>query len=424
MDSDFNISQSKDLFEEEMIEIGSSNRFIYYKTRRNGVLHFVKAISPAYIHDLITEQAFKKEFILGYGLNHPGLVRYYAYEDNKLYEEYIEGDTLRELIEKQDPRLENKEFLRDICVQILETLGYLHNSGIVHLDLKPENIMISSTGQQVKIIDLSSAKSAEYDCTPGFTEGYMAPEQMTGKVDVTTDLYQLGKIMEELALTAGKSGVWKKFVSKATANHPDNRFRSASEALTAITLRKQFPYKWINTFILILIFGGLISIVIKKPLNKEEKNTTVIIEAPIEESDTSIKNSEDVIPKKTSVSQLQETREADIERMLTEKIYEKLDNLYSEDVYPMYERMMEDTVYKNSMNHIFYEKYSLAFDKLQLYGEELANNYPKYKNFIEEKVIKSFEVKTGLMMQKLYPRVKTPDFIEEKSYITISNDSI
>ncbi|MDE6296556.1 MAG: protein kinase [Muribaculaceae bacterium] len=219
-------------------------RYIFFKTRRYGKLHFEKRVADRYLNDILTVEALRKEFEIGYGLEHQGIVKYLAYENNSIFEEYIDGCTLREMLDNRDKRLRSPGFLQQVCRQILNALEYLHRHDVVHLDLKPENVMVSNIGNVVKLIDLGSARNGAFDNTEGYTPGYMAPEQRGDfATDVRTDIYLVGKLMQELAEQAGATELWRPFVEKATNPTPDKRFADAPQVLAAIPIEKDEEVK-------------------------------------------------------------------------------------------------------------------------------------------------------------------------------------
>lgn len=414
MDSGFNIlNLTIASVAGELIEIGSSSRFRYYIMRRNGILHFVKKPTEAFEKDLITLEALRKEFILGYGLNHPNIARYYAFEDNGIIEEYIDGLTLRQLIDCKDSRLSQKGFLEKIAFQILDALRYLHEKGVLHLDLKPENVMISRMGDQIKIIDLNCSKSASYDSTPGFTEEYMAPEQLSGDINISTDIYLVGKIIEELAAASGNLKIWRKFIGKSLAHHPDNRFKSTEEAIKAIPFPRNSYRKWIISILFGLIVCGMLSVIIGYPnwnVELDETNQQATIEnqqSPLPE----MQSQDPTPPVEIIVQQSQKPStpplpslpsEEETEKMLTKKINKKLDELFSVKVTPLYEKMMADENYKNPTTmKEFIDAYTEQSFNIVAYGEELKTKYPDHASFIDEKVVKSFESRTSVMLIKL-----------------------
>lgn len=213
----------------------SSGRYLFFKERIHGRLHFVKTPLPELSADLRCREALAKEFELGYQLDHPGIVRYLRYDGVSVFEEYVDGLTLRAMIDQDDERLRSPRFVYHTCRAIFEALAYLHSHDILHLDLKPENVMITRVGSAVKIIDLDCARSAGRDATPGFTPGVEAPEQRAGgELGPYTDIYLAGGIAALLARHAGCSRRWARFVARATAPEPARRFASAAEALAAM----------------------------------------------------------------------------------------------------------------------------------------------------------------------------------------------
>ena len=119
--------------------------------------------------------------------------------------EYIEGQTLKELITNQ--KLPITE-VTDITTQICEGIQQAHEKGIIHRDIKSDNIMITKKGQ-VKIMDFGLAKLrvgangyspsiTKIGTTMG-TANYMSPEQAMGKeIDHRTDIWSLGVVMYEM----------------------------------------------------------------------------------------------------------------------------------------------------------------------------------------------------------------------------------
>lgn len=207
-----------------------------FRQRLYGRLHFVKRLRPEYAADPVCREALHKEFLVGYGLEHPAIVKYLRYDNGAIYQEYIDGETLRALIDGHDHRLASHAFVREIGRQLFEALDYLHSNGILHLDIKPENIMLTRVGQTVKIIDLGACLTAMYDTTPGFTPAYRAPEALTGKSpSPDSDIFQAGLVIQELLQAGGRMPrCWRRFISRATASDPALRFTDAAEALRAI----------------------------------------------------------------------------------------------------------------------------------------------------------------------------------------------
>lgn len=139
-------------------------------------------------------------------LNHPGIVKVYdvSVTDKIQYMvmEYVDGITLKEYLSQRGGPLTWKETLHFIT-QVLEALSHAHSKGVVHRDVKPQNIMLQSNGQ-VKLMDFGIARfsQAENYALGNKAIGsvhYISPEQAKGmSTDATTDIYSVGVMMYEM----------------------------------------------------------------------------------------------------------------------------------------------------------------------------------------------------------------------------------
>jgi tetratricopeptide (TPR) repeat protein len=149
---------------------------------------------------------FKQELTLCRQLAHPNIVRLYdigAHAGRKFITmELLQGSSLREVLKEGRPSLgESVSMLRQICAG----LGAAHGVGIVHRDVKPDNLFVAASGV-IKLTDFGLAKrrgDPDSHTMVGFMAGspnYMAPEQITdfGSVTPAADLYALGIVAYEL----------------------------------------------------------------------------------------------------------------------------------------------------------------------------------------------------------------------------------
>lgn len=122
--------------------------------------------------------------------------------------EEVEGDDLRQLVVDWKDDTPHRRFTKAeaVLVQLASALAYIHERGLVHRDITPGNIRVTSTGQ-VKLMDFGVAKAPGHDLTIAGemvgTVAYMSPEQIRGEpVDARADLYSLGAVL--YLMLAGK----------------------------------------------------------------------------------------------------------------------------------------------------------------------------------------------------------------------------
>lgn len=201
-----------------------------FKVRLYGKLHFLKR--PHDLHDPHLQDAFKKEFELGFNLDHPRIVKYTHFdrETYSIYNEWIEGLTLTQFIEKNPDYFNSIKHVDRFVAQLTDTIQYLHSRQIIHCDLKPDNLMITDIDHSVKIIDLGCALNDCFDSTTGRTPRFAAPEQLTSgsKIDDRTDVYAIGRIIEYI-FKHSKTKPPKRYarvISKCTAHNASDRLSS------------------------------------------------------------------------------------------------------------------------------------------------------------------------------------------------------
>lgn len=210
-----------------------------FTCRRYGKLHILKCLKPSYLGQEFYVQLLRKEFDIGYQLEHPHICRTLGWENHEVLGfcillEYVDGVTLKSFMD--DGKLTHVlayRFVKDICI----ALQYVHNKQVVHRDLKPENIMITYNGNHVKLIDFGLSDCDDYDILkiPAGTKKYLAPELLdaNAKWDCRVDIYSLGVIMFEMA-TCLKDKHLMRIAQHCTQVQPGKRYGSMQEVQEAL----------------------------------------------------------------------------------------------------------------------------------------------------------------------------------------------
>jgi CheY-like chemotaxis protein len=165
----------------------------------------IKTVRPELVSDPVLVERFKDEIRLARRITHRNVVRIHDFGEwgdvYYLTMEYVEGITVRELLDTRG-RLEVSPALA-VASQLAESLAVAHAQGIIHRDIKPQNLLLDADGV-LKVMDFGVARLAQG--APGRTEAglvvgtpaYMAPEQlMAEEVDARSDLYAAGVVLYE-----------------------------------------------------------------------------------------------------------------------------------------------------------------------------------------------------------------------------------
>lgn len=154
-------------------------------------------------------------------------------------EEYIEGITAAQVMEIGKYRYNG---VRKVLLGVCDALTVLHDQGIVHRDVKPENVMIENSGRVV-LIDLNASRvesDANKDTVIMGTVGYAPPEQLgLSQTDARTDIYATGVLYNvmltgqhpSVTIASGRAG---RIVRKCTAVNPDERYQTADALRSAL----------------------------------------------------------------------------------------------------------------------------------------------------------------------------------------------
>jgi serine/threonine-protein kinase PpkA len=224
----------------------------------------LKVMNPA----LTTDESFKKRFLneahIIAQFNHYNIVTVFDFGAHEQYYylcmAYLPGGTLKDKIRQGLPLKHKLQIIRELA----SALAYAHQRGVVHRDIKPNNVLFNESGASV-LTDFGIAKvagTATQATAPGFTPGsvgYMSPEQLMGKpVDKRTDLYSLGivfwemltgetpyhadevfalafkHVTEPIPVLPPDLAVFQPILNKLLAKNPEERFADANEVIAAL----------------------------------------------------------------------------------------------------------------------------------------------------------------------------------------------
>lgn len=156
-------------------------------------------------------------------------------DETIIMEEYIEGMSVGDVLQGG---LYTEEGTVQVCRQVCDALSVLHYNGIIHRDVKPDNIMVTNRGN-IKLIDFNASKEYKDESIKDTrilgTTGFAAPEQYgISQSDARTDIYAVG-VLINVMLTGEHpskvmcSGRMKKIVSKAVNMNPNDRYQNCEE---------------------------------------------------------------------------------------------------------------------------------------------------------------------------------------------------
>ena len=235
----------------------------------------LKLLGGRFVDDPEFRERFRREAQSAAGLAHPNIVGIFDRSewDGTPYiaMELVDGKTLKELVIERGPL--DPAIAVNLMEQVLRALGYAHRRGIVHRDVKPQNVIIDREGT-AKVADFGIARAANSDMTETGalvgTVAYVSPEQAQGEpVDRRSDLYSAGVVLYELLtgrvpfdgeapvsialkhiserpvppgqLRPGISPALEAVVMRALEKDPARRYQNAEEFVAALEAARRAP---------------------------------------------------------------------------------------------------------------------------------------------------------------------------------------
>lgn len=242
------VSESSEIFNPMGEELNSSAGYsmpevfaitslaVLYRVRKAGKYFIIKTPKEK---DGRSIAMLKREYELSIGRQHPNVVNVFTFEESTvvgpgIVMEYVDGRTLTAFL-AENP---SQTMRRRVFEQLLQAVAYIHRSGIVHNDIKPENILITRADNDVRLIDFGLADDdAHYLArTLGCTPLYASPELLMQEkgIDARSDIYSLGVIMREIF---GNRHL--RIAGRCLCAQKEKRYANAEELLEAFRHRNR-----------------------------------------------------------------------------------------------------------------------------------------------------------------------------------------
>ena len=228
----------------ELIRTTSHARL--YRMRKASRLFIAKTMNG---NDARSLELLKREYELTLGLSHPNIIHVYTYEADTpvgpaIIMEYVDGGTLTEYLAESPDKASRQR----IFEQLLSATAYLHKAGVLHNDLKPDNILITRTNHDVRLIDFGFADDDSHyqERMLGSTQGYASPEliKQSHAIDARSDVYALGRIMQRLV-----PGQYGRIVRCCLNHNPSRRYANV-ESLNRAWRCRHRPLHVLSAFVL------------------------------------------------------------------------------------------------------------------------------------------------------------------------------
>ena len=220
----------------ELLHSSESGFSQIYRVDKEGKFRVLKCLRPQFRGNPAFETLLRKEFEIDYPLDHPNICSVIAMVrmeelGNCIEMEWVDGCTLTELLGRREL---SKALENNILLELCSAMEYIHSKQIIHRDIKPDNILVTHNGGNVKLIDFGLSDTDYHTAhkESAGTQIYASPEQVRGEaLDARSDIYSLGRVIFEL------SDRFNRIALKCMSREPDKRYGTVGQVRQALEKR-------------------------------------------------------------------------------------------------------------------------------------------------------------------------------------------
>ena len=254
-----------------------------FTATHNGKKVVLKTLKESFANDLQCREALKNEFEITSQLDHKFIRKAFGYENIQglgdcVVFEYVNGKSLAEHIRVGTL---NEKQIKSLLVDLCDALSYMHQRGVCHCDLKPENIIVTAEDCRVKIIDIGLPETdykTDHELLIKENE-FIAPELFKGEeADPRSDIYSLGKIIEFI-IERNMLNQYSSVATHCTQFSREQRFDNIQEVKSLLT-KGASAVKIVILLLVIIAIGVAAFIYVPKIIEKSkvEKEQRLAVE--------------------------------------------------------------------------------------------------------------------------------------------------
>ncbi len=400
-DSSEFVSDKKQI-DDERIELYRSQYFIVSKIRLFNKWRIEKRLTPEYEFQPIQRSSLEREFEIGYQLDHPNIVRYLELRKTEqgvpyIIMEYVDGMNLHEYMQS-DEVCTQKDFY-SIFTALLSALSYLQQRQIYHLDIKPENIVITYKEHIPKLIDFGVSNTDTYQTSLGSTKQYRTKEHTDySRVSSKTDMYSFAKTMKAFAdkKQIALSRVEKKILQLCSQEDPQKRL-DARTALQVMQKRTNWKLIFVSIGIVLMLVVTTIFFINKQKQTEYNKSANMEEEVPVV-----VENDSLISVDTTNMDTTYHIKKEIIHVHNHQEIVDSVQNDTQTAVDSIKDKAMK--ILYGTIDSSLYKKDSIFFEKLSIqyeakYKEIISTNDTISRGVLKFQLLQDYERVTDSVIQ-------------------------